>query len=1032
MPTNSKLARDHFLVAAELPAAERQAYFDAHCGGDAELRAAVERLLAAHELPASIRDQPVPFSPDQTGAYVPSEQPGAIVAGRYKLLEAIGEGGMGAVWVAEQTQPVRRKVAVKLIKAGMDSKTVLARFEAERQALAMMDHPNIAKVLDGGLTETGRPFFVMEYVKGVRITEYCDATRLNVTERLRLFAQVCQAVQHAHQKGIIHRDLKPSNILVAPYDDKPVPKVIDFGLAKAMFQPLTERTLHTAHETVLGTPLYMSPEQAQLNNLDVDTRSDIYSLGVLLYELLTGTTPLEKKRLQEAAWDEIRRLIREEEPPRPSTRLSSAITLPSLAAGRQTDAARLTKQVRGELDWIVMKSLEKDRARRYETANGFAMDIQRYLAGEPVLAVPPSARYRLRKFVRKHRVGLTTAAAIAILLVAGVTAAVAVQIRANRELAGKNDELAAKNTELADEQAKVEKRFELARKAIANLHTGVSEDLLLKNDQFKELRTQLLKEAADFYADLEQLLEGQTDAKSRRLLADGYFQLAQLTGNIGSKTDALAVHRKALAVRRELAAAAGADVETRLDVARSLGAVGLLLLLTGDADGALGCYAEQQAVAAALTAESPTEAVQAVMGRSFSDTSFALLQVGKAEDALAASGKAVAILQELVAANPGATKVHSDLADCLIYRGIVFFELGRWAEEEEVEDKVRLTLEKLVEDNPTFMRFKFSLGHTYNNIGSTLFDEGKPAEALATLEKARAISQRLADTHPAAAQFQRLLATNHMNIGEALAELGKPAEALASQQRALAIDEKLAEANPSDVMAQCFLAQIEYDIGDLLTREERLAEALQFYEKARARMRKQAEAHPTAYPRFLRACLASSLEKIGQFLSASGKGAEALAACQEALSIREKLCKAHPAFIFMRGELAGSHAVLGRAQRRAGRPAEAAASFGSARDVAGQLPTLSARNHYNLACCHAQLAAIAAEAGSGMTAEQGAAEAERAIASLRQAIAAGFDGIGRLRSDAALDPLRSREDFQKLVKELEAKVSKAPDVAPRP
>jgi serine/threonine protein kinase len=285
----------------------------------------------------------------------------------------------------------------------MDSKAVLARFEAERQALAVMDHPNIAKVLDGGLTETGRPFFVMEYIKGIPITEYCDATRLSVPERLNLFVQVCQAVQHAHQKGIIHRDLKPSNILVAPYDDRPVPKVIDFGLAKAMHQSLTERTLHTAHETVLGTPLYMSPEQAQLNNLDVDTRSDIYSLGVLLYELLTGTTPLERTRFKEAAWDEIKRIIREEEPPRPSARLSSTATLPSLAACRQTEPLQLTKQVCGELDWIVMKALDKDRSRRYETANGFAADVLRYLSGEAVQAHPPSTAYRLKKFVRRNR-----------------------------------------------------------------------------------------------------------------------------------------------------------------------------------------------------------------------------------------------------------------------------------------------------------------------------------------------------------------------------------------------------------------------------------------------------------------------------------------------------------------------------------------------------------------------------------------------------------------------------------------------------
>jgi tetratricopeptide (TPR) repeat protein len=416
MPEIADRTESVFAAAVALRADERAAYLDRECAADPALRKHVEALLRAHDRSGHLLDRPVPGGPEETAAYVPSEQPGAVVAGRYKLLEAIGEGGMGTVWVAEQTQPVRRKVAVKLIKAGMDSRSVLARFEAERQALALMDHPNIAKVLDGGLTETGRPFFVMEYVKGVPITEYCDAARLSISERLQLFVPVCHAIQHAHQKGIIHRDVKPSNILVAPYDDKAVPKVIDFGLAKAMHQSLTERTLHTAHETVLGTPLYMSPEQAQLNNLDVDTRSDVYSLGVLLYELLTGTTPLEKRRFKEVPWDEIRRIIREEEPPRPSTRLSSTATLPSLAACRQTEPARLTRQVRGELDWIVMKALDKDRNRRYETANGFARDVQRYLADEPVQACPPSAWYRFRKFARRHRTALTAAAGLLLLL----------------------------------------------------------------------------------------------------------------------------------------------------------------------------------------------------------------------------------------------------------------------------------------------------------------------------------------------------------------------------------------------------------------------------------------------------------------------------------------------------------------------------------------------------------------------------------------------------------------------------------------
>ncbi len=328
---------------------------------------------------------------------------GTLIAGRYKLIENIGEGGMGSVWVAEQKEPVKRKVAIKLIKAGMDSKQVLARFEAERQALALMDHPNIARVFDGGMTEQGRPFFVMEYVKGIPFTEYCDKARLSLKERLELFIPVCQAVQHAHHKGIVHRDLKPSNILICLYDGKPVPKVIDFGLAKAMHQQLTELSLHTAHGVMVGTPIYMSPEQAELNNLDVDTRTDIYSLGVVLYELLTGTTPLERETLRLAAYNEILRLIKEVEPPRPSTRLSGSASLPSVAAQRNIDPRSLQRSLSGDLDWIVMKSLEKERTRRYETATGLQRDVERFLNDEAVEACPPSTLYRLKKYVRKHK-----------------------------------------------------------------------------------------------------------------------------------------------------------------------------------------------------------------------------------------------------------------------------------------------------------------------------------------------------------------------------------------------------------------------------------------------------------------------------------------------------------------------------------------------------------------------------------------------------------------------------------------------------
>ena len=374
--------------------------------------------MAAHDASDGILDAPPPM-PTTVDAPPLTEKPGTVI-GPYKLLQQIGEGGMGVVYMAEQQEPVRRKVALKIIKPGMDSHQVIARFEAERQALAMMDHQNIARVLDAGTTESGRPYFVMELVHGVPITQFCDDNKLTPRERLALFVPVCQAIQHAHQKGIIHRDVKPSNVLVTMYDDKPVPKVIDFGVAKAIEQRLTEKTLFTQFGALVGTFEYMSPEQAEMNAFGVDTRSDIYSLGVLLYELLTGTTPLERTRLREAALDEMVRLIREEEAPRPSVRLSSSNDLPKIAAARKTEPARLSKLVRGEIDWIVMKCLEKDRSRRYETASGLARDVERYLADEPVEACPPSSRYRLSKFARKYKKALATAAAFVVLLVAGV------------------------------------------------------------------------------------------------------------------------------------------------------------------------------------------------------------------------------------------------------------------------------------------------------------------------------------------------------------------------------------------------------------------------------------------------------------------------------------------------------------------------------------------------------------------------------------------------------------------------------------
>jgi WD40 repeat protein/serine/threonine protein kinase len=411
---------------------ERAAYIAAACGSDGHLRERVERLVNAHfragsfmEMPAVGADSPI-VRGDQdlggaTSAHVALRETAGAVIGPYKLLEQIGEGGFGIVFMAEQLQPVRRKVAFKVLKPGMDTRQVVARFEAERQALALMDHPNIAHVFDGGETQAGRPYFVMELVRGIPITEFCDQNRVPVRERLELFTTVCQAVQHAHQKGIIHRDLKPSNIMVTMHDDRPVVKVIDFGIAKATGRQLTDKTLFTNFAQMIGTPMYMSPEQAQMSGLDVDTRSDIYSLGVLLYELLTGSTPFDQDRLKAATYDEIRRIIREEEPARPSTRISTlGMAASTVSVNRRCDPKRLSQLYRGELDWIVMKALEKDRTRRYETVGAFAADLQRYLKDEPVQACPPSAWYRFRKFARRNRTGLGIAAALGLLMLLAV------------------------------------------------------------------------------------------------------------------------------------------------------------------------------------------------------------------------------------------------------------------------------------------------------------------------------------------------------------------------------------------------------------------------------------------------------------------------------------------------------------------------------------------------------------------------------------------------------------------------------------
>jgi WD40 repeat protein/serine/threonine protein kinase len=464
------------------------------CAGDADLARRVTALLKAHRQPDQRLDQPAVEIDWDLTANVPLTERTGMMIGPYKLLEELGEGGFGVVFMAEQTAPMRRRVALKLLKPGMDTRQVVARFEAERQALALMDHPHIARVLDGGETTSGRPFFVMELVRGIPITEFCDRNHLSVRERLQLFTTVCHAVQHAHQKGVIHRDMKPSNVLVTLHDGVPVAKVIDFGIAKAAGQQLTEKTLFTNYAQMIGTPLYMSPEQAELSGLDVDTRSDIYSLGVLLYELLTGTTPFDKERLKAAGYDEMRRLIREEDPARPSDRISTlGEAAATISANRGSDPRRLLQLCRGELDWIVMKALEKDRNRRYETAAALAADVEHFLHDEPVVACPPSSWYRLRKFASRNKGVLFTGGAIA----AGLLVAVGSLISTVRVLAASNAQIKAEQAQTKtaldnekrtsnalaksldrEEQTSYFQRIAMAEREIAAANVGRAEELL--------------------------------------------------------------------------------------------------------------------------------------------------------------------------------------------------------------------------------------------------------------------------------------------------------------------------------------------------------------------------------------------------------------------------------------------------------------------------------------------------------------------------------------------------------------------------
>jgi tetratricopeptide (TPR) repeat protein len=793
-----------FDAALERPtASERNTFLDEACKGDVALRQRVERLLAAHSKTLGILDEPAaPLGWAEVTAVsaqgnVPAgEDAGTVIAGRYTLLEEIGAGGMGSVWKAEQTQPVRRTVALKLIKAGMDSRTVLSRFEAERQALALMEHPNIARVLDGGTTESGRPFFVMEYVSGVPLTRYCDDARLTIAQRLALFVPVCQAVQHAHTKGVIHRDLKPSNILVCLYDGHPVPKVIDFGLAKAILEPLTERTLHTAHGVLVGTPLYMSPEQAEFNNLDVDTRSDIYALGVILYELLTGTTPLKRQRFQQAAWHELLRLIKEQEPPRPSARLSASESLPSLAAQRQLEPARLTRLVRGELDWIAMKCLEKDRSRRYETANGLARDVERYLADESVEACPPSIGYRLNKFASRYRGAVLAASVIFLLLVAGIAGTTFGLIRADRAREAEANRAEGEKRANAQAQkllAQIEKRSEILASVFGDLDPRAEEK------EGRPLRAILGDRLDRAAADLE------GDALGDPLVvANLQDRLGRTYRALGHAGKAKALFTKALAIRQF-----------------HLGPDHKLTLATMYEQGmALKDIGELAECIAVL--EQVRNAQVRILGADDRDTLATRNSLAMAYWFAGRSDEACTMLEHVQSAllkqlGPD----HDQTIEAVDYLSGVYMTVGKWTEALALAQQVRdVRVKKFGPDHALSIAALNNLANRYHAAGKmrqalALFEQARDAAVpklgpdhrstliiLDNLARSYRVFGRAAEAVTLAQQVSdtrmTTLGPNHPdtiytldNLGQAYQDAGQPEKALASFQQAAAGLEKL-------------------------------------------------------------------------------------------------------------------------------------------------------------------------------------------------------------------------------------------------
>jgi serine/threonine protein kinase/tetratricopeptide (TPR) repeat protein len=865
--------REIFIEAAQVnDPVEQAAFLRRTCGQDEALHRQLVDLLAAHSRAQSFLESPpsgialAVAGRDATQAPPVTEGPGTKI-GSYKLLQQIGEGGFGVVYMAEQEKPVFRKVALKIIKPGMDTKEVISRFESERQALALMDHPNIAKVLDAGATGSGRPYFVMELVKGIPLIKFCDDNHLPPEERLELFIEVCNAIQHAHQKGIIHRDLKPSNVMVTLHDGRPVPKVIDFGVAKATSHRLTERTLFTAYGQVIGTPAYMSPEQAEMSGLDIDTRSDVYSLGVLLYELLTGATPFEAKRLREAGFAEMQRIIREEEPPRPSTRVSTmqGAALSTLSQHHGIDERRMRQVVRGELDWIVMKSLDKDRERRYESAGSFARDIRRYLSDEPVQACPPSAGYRLRKFARRNKTTLVMVSFVTAALVAGTVVSTWQAIRAERSLveAQRQRNLAEANLQQAEQQralaessykqaerqrglaessykqaeqqkALAESSYQQARRAVDELFVHMGDDVTLNQPEFQPLRAELLRAALRYYQEF--IATWKDEPAKQAEIAASYRRVADLTQQIGAQPQAESAYQAALALKQKLAAEGG-DGKRTADLAYTWMMLGRSQLTAGHYDDAAHSFDEALGIFRRLAEQEPLAAqYQGGIAVVLDNVGYLHSVRGQLDEAVKYHEQSVEINERLVHDQPEDPLLKFRLATSYSNLGDRLTAVGRYDEALVAHNKRLVLLRELVQQRGPRRVYEEEIGSTLNFIGDVYRNSRRQPEwfghAIAAYQEARGIQERLLKDYPTSITIQSHLANTLANMGHAYRWHKDYAEALQASEESIVLLEKLVGTNPQGIIDLGALGLAYAEKGRVLVALKRSAEAVAPYEKA--------------------------------------------------------------------------------------------------------------------------------------------------------------------------------------------------------